>query len=73
MFYPLMKFNLLRINAQTEFKGMDLTEHGEAAYPADAWVELQYKDDDYGRPSVPSVMKGAPRYLGLYFLISPSW
>jgi hypothetical protein len=57
--------------SQTEFKGMDLTEHGEAAYPADAWVELQYKDDEYGRQSVPSVMKGAPRYTFEIIPINP--
>jgi hypothetical protein len=50
---------------------MDLTEHGEAAYPADAWVELQYKDDEYGRQSVPSVMKGAPRYTFEIIPINP--
>jgi hypothetical protein len=42
-------------------QGMDLTEHGEAAYPVDAWVELQYKNNGDSRPAVPSVMKGAPR------------
>jgi ammonia channel protein AmtB len=61
IFYPLNYFNLLRINPQIEFKGMDLTEHGEAAYPVDAWVELQYKDQDGTRRSVPSVMNGTLR------------
>ena len=40
---------------------MDLTEHGEAAYPVDAWVELQYKDHDGIERSVPRVMNGTPR------------
>jgi hypothetical protein len=40
---------------------MDLNEHGEAAYPVDAWVELQYKNQDGISKSVPSVMYGTPR------------
>ncbi len=27
---------------------MDLNKHGEAAYPAEAWVELQYGQDHGG-------------------------
>jgi len=41
IFYPLNYFNLLRVKPQTEYRGVDITEHGEAAYPVDAWVELQ--------------------------------
>ena len=33
---------LLRIHRDVEFTGNDLPKHGEAAYPADAWVEMQY-------------------------------
>ena len=34
---------------------MDLLKHGESAYPADAWVEQQYMDEDQSTwsPSVP--------------------
>ena len=34
-------------------------EHGESAYPVDAWVEIQYNQNKEGdRPKVPSVMQG---------------
>ena len=36
---------------------MDLLKHGEAAYPADAWVELQYRDDDVTALSLPPNMR----------------
>jgi ammonia channel protein AmtB len=59
IFYPLNYFNLLRVSPQTEFKGMDLSEHGEAAYPVDAWVEIQYnRSDEERRPSIPKIMNG---------------
>ena len=37
---------MLRVTLEYEFKGMDLLKHGESAYPADAWVEQQYMEDD---------------------------
>ena len=38
---------------------MDLTEHGEAAYPVDAWVEIQYnRFDEEKSPSIPKIMNG---------------
>ena len=43
MFYLLKKFNMLRVEPGMEFKGMDMLKHGESAYPADAWVESQYR------------------------------
>ena len=59
IFYPLNYFNLLRVKPQTEYRGVDITEHGEAAYPVDAWVELQYNHNNEGeRPTVPKVMQG---------------
>jgi len=42
MFGVLKYFNLLRVDHGMEFKGMDQLKHGEAAYPAEAWVESQY-------------------------------
>jgi hypothetical protein len=42
IFGGLRLLNLLRIDKETEFSGNDLEKHGEAAYPADAWVEAQY-------------------------------
>jgi len=43
MFGGLSLINKLRIDRETEFKGNDLIKHGEAAYPRDAWVEMQYQ------------------------------
>ena len=37
---------MLRVEMEHEFKGMDLLKHGESAYPADAWVEQQYMEED---------------------------
>jgi len=38
---------------------MDMTEHGEAAYPVDAWVEIQYNRSEVERrPSIPRIMNG---------------
>ena len=53
VFYPLHLAQLLRTSPLTEFKGTDHADHGETAYPADAWVEIQYRTKD-----VPSVMEG---------------
>ena len=61
IFYPLNRFNLLRIKPLTEFKGLDLTEHGEAAYPVEAWVELQYNQNGKAS-SIPDFMQGSDRY-----------
>ena len=36
---------------------MDLLKHGESAYPADAWVELQYREDDIASLSLPPNMR----------------
>merc|ERR1719189_1860160 len=43
MFGGLYYIKKLRIDRETEFKGNDLIKHGEAAYPRDAWVEMQYQ------------------------------
>jgi len=42
IFGILKATNLLRIDHDIEFQGMDAVKHGEPAYPAEAWVELQY-------------------------------
>jgi len=42
IFGGLKVLNILRIDRDTEFRGNDTVKHGEAAYPVDAWVELQY-------------------------------
>ena len=38
--------NLLRIEGYDEYYGLDLTQHGESAYPAEAWIEEQYKTEN---------------------------
>ena len=40
---------MLRVSTEMEFKGMDLVKHGEAAYPAGAWVEYQYNKTEKGK------------------------
>ena len=35
---------LLRIDRETEYRGCDITKHGEAAYPVTAWKESQYSE-----------------------------
>merc|ERR1719244_1613371 len=42
MFYILKLNNKLRVPEEIEIRGMDIIKHGEAAYPAEAWKELQY-------------------------------
>ena len=42
IFGSLSYFKLLRIDREIEFKGCDITKHGEAAYPVSAWKETQY-------------------------------
>lgn len=46
VFWFLHRYDMLRVTLEYEFKGMDLLKHGESAYPADAWVEQQYMEDD---------------------------
>jgi len=53
----------LRVDREMELKGMDIVKHGEAAYPAQAWVELQYTADDKNG-SRPSHMKGVEAKFG---------
>ncbi len=42
------------MEAKTTFllQGMDLIKHGESAYPADAWVEMQYGLNSEDDPQV---------------------
>ena len=42
IFGGLYYFELLRIDTETEFRGCDVTKHGESAYPVTAWKEAQY-------------------------------
>ena len=56
LFWGLKRFKLLRIEGYDEFYGMDLTQHGESAYPASAWDEDQYKDTS-GKQSGPGPMR----------------
>lgn len=59
IFYTLNFFCLFRIKPQVEFKGMDVCEHGEAAYPVDAWIEQQYNhNSENERPTIPKNMQG---------------
>ena len=44
VFGGLKWFEILRVDLQDEHFGLDLTEHGESAYPADAWIEIQYQN-----------------------------
>ena len=32
--FALKKFGILRVSATTELKGLDITEHGQDAYPS---------------------------------------
>lgn len=48
IFGVLKALKMLRIDRDTEFQGMDSVKHGEPAYPAEAWVELQYAKKESG-------------------------
>ena len=43
----------LRVDEETEETGNDVPKHGESAYPADAWVESQYKKNVKGWTDLP--------------------
>merc|ERR1712129_68790 len=55
LFYVLKLNNVLRVSREVELQGLDIVKHGEAAYPAEAWKEIQYGHD--GGDSLPPVMK----------------
>lgn len=62
MFFPLSYFRVFRIGRDMEFRGVDIVKHGEAAYPAEAWVEIQYNNTKLGTSgSVPAHMGGGGR------------
>ena len=42
VFCLIARFKMLRIDEETEMLGNDIVKHGEAAYPKDAWIEMQY-------------------------------
>jgi len=71
IFGGLYMMEWLRIDVDLEIKGMDIVKHGEAAYPAQAWVEYQYNvpdpvaDPGTGRKeSVPQHFKGTGLKFG---------
>ena len=83
LFGILKWFKLLRIDRDTEFRGCDLVKHGEHAYPADAWVELQYdikkknsamgpmmRGTDQSKKSFNDAMEMVPTMGGLFQSIS---
>jgi len=43
VFGALKVLNILRVPQEDEEIGMDITKHGEAAYPVSAWQEYQYR------------------------------
>jgi len=57
MFGVLKMFNVLRVPRETEIQGMDVIKHGEAAYPAQAWKERQYKEEDDIKGGLPPNMQ----------------
>jgi len=56
LFYILKLNNKLRVPREMELEGLDLTKHGESAYPAQAWREMQYQNDDSGGLALPPHM-----------------
>eukprot|EP00092_Neocalanus_flemingeri_P030375 GFUD01032973.1.p1 GENE.GFUD01032973.1~~GFUD01032973.1.p1 ORF type:complete len:789 (-),score=155.80 GFUD01032973.1:55-2421(-) len=56
IFYVLKMNKLLRVSREVELKGLDIIKHGEAAYPAEAWREIQYQ----GASSLPPHMTADP-------------
>ena len=47
------------MDKETEYSGNDIPKHGESAYPADAWVEMQYnKNIKEGTAHLPPQMSG---------------
>merc|ERR1719384_814152 len=57
IFGGLRKAGFLRVDKETEYSGNDIPKHGESAYPADAWVEMQYNRGESGE-NTPAVMSG---------------
>ena len=82
LFGTLKWFKLLRIDKETEFRGCDLVKHGEHAYPADAWAELQYNTNktsvmgpmmtgtDQSKKSFNDAMEMVPTVGGLFQSVS---
>ena len=57
LFGTLQCLKKLRIDRETEFKGNDITKHGESAYPASAWSEFQYISKDIFQDNVTATRK----------------
>ena len=56
IFYILKLNNKLRLPEEIEIRGADIIKHGESAYPAEAWREVQY---DNGEQNILPVMSNA--------------
>eukprot|EP00092_Neocalanus_flemingeri_P022203 GFUD01024082.1.p1 GENE.GFUD01024082.1~~GFUD01024082.1.p1 ORF type:complete len:366 (+),score=103.38 GFUD01024082.1:1-1098(+) len=50
IFYVLKLNKVLRVSRELELQGLDMIKHGEAAYPAEAWREIQYQGNDSSLP-----------------------
>jgi len=61
MFFPLSYFRVFRIPRDMEFQGVDIIKHGEAAYPAAAWEEVQYGSNANAGMGLPVHMRGGNR------------
>jgi len=70
LFGGLKMAKMLRVTTDEEFKGMDLMKHGEAAYPAGAWVEYQYNKNTAGGPSINPVMGATNSDIGAVMTMS---
>ena len=60
IFGSLYAFNWLRIDRETEFKGNDMVKHGESAYPASSWTEVQYYNNNRKQSADQVVTDPAP-------------
>lgn len=66
IFGGLYQMSWLRVDPDLELKGMDIIKHGEAAYPAQAWVEYQYNKTDKkdSKEDMPDHFKGTSLKFG---------
>eukprot|EP00092_Neocalanus_flemingeri_P039085 GFUD01042546.1.p1 GENE.GFUD01042546.1~~GFUD01042546.1.p1 ORF type:complete len:800 (+),score=190.18 GFUD01042546.1:84-2483(+) len=64
IFYVLKLNKVLRVSRELELQGLDMIKHGEAAYPAEAWREIQYQGNDSSLP--PHMTAGPKKKLEKY-------